>query len=149
VDPADATTWTVAPFAGSGVAGFANENAAAGALLAAELDGPRGLAFDDAARLLYVADAGNEVVRAIDVDAGTINTVAAGGGTLGFFGDGGPATNAALFEPRAIAIAPDGALFIADAGNERIRRVDAAGTITTVLGDGTPASSGEGAPAHA
>jgi hypothetical protein len=77
-----------------------------------------------------------------------VTTVAGTPATLGYFGDGGAATDALLYAPSAITLAPGGDLFIADAGNHRVRRVDVgSGVITTVLGDGVAASSGEGAPA--
>ena len=102
--------------------------------------------------MLYVADAGNHVIRAIDLAGGpasaTIRTVAGRPATRGLFGDGGLATAALLYAPAAITRCPDGDLMIADAGNHRVRRIESAtGAISTVLGDGTAASSGEGAPA--
>jgi hypothetical protein len=63
---------------------------------------------------------------------------------LGYFGDGGTATSALLYAPQAITRCGNGDLFVADTGNERGRRIDGAGLITTVVGDGTAASSGEG-----
>src|SRR5204862_8328112 len=71
-------------------------------------------------------------------------------GSLGFSGDGGPATAAALYNPTGVALDGAGNLFIADGGNQRIRRVDAGtGTITTVAGNGTSGVSGDGGPATA
>src|SRR5262249_20103820 len=64
---------------------------------------------------------------------GTITTVA-GNGRFGFSGDGGPATAAELALPSDVAATPDGGFLIADFGNERVRRVSPAGTITTVAG---------------
>src|SRR5207248_1915767 len=69
-------------------------------------------------------------------------------GIGGFSGDGGPATSARLFGPKSLAIDAAGNLFIADAGNNRIRRVDAAsGIIITVAGNGNFKFSGDGGPA--
>jgi sugar lactone lactonase YvrE len=65
--------------------------------------------------------------------------VIAGNGTVGFSGDGGPAVDAQLSRPRGMAFAPDGTLYIADAGNGRVRAVTPDGTITTVAGDGQAA----------
>ncbi|MEZ4365431.1 MAG: hypothetical protein R2939_03975 [Kofleriaceae bacterium] len=145
VDPGDADTWTIAVLANvDGTQGHAD-----GAAATARFSSPSGLYFDDASRQLYVADADNHVVRAIDVDAGTVSTVAGVPATRGFFGDGGAATDALLFAPRAVTRCPGGDLFVADNGNHRVRRIEAgSGVITTVLGDGVAASSGEGAPAY-
>ena len=74
-----------------------------------------------------------------------ISTVA-GFGTFG--GDGGPAT-AALVNPAAVAASPDGTLYVADPYNYRIRKIDRSGTITTLIGTGSGAFSGDGGPAAA
>ncbi|MCY7378162.1 MAG: hypothetical protein LH467_02345 [Gemmatimonadaceae bacterium] len=72
--------------------------------------------------------------------------VIAGNGTTSYSGDGGPATETGVLADR-IARAPDGSLYIADATNMRLRRVDAQGIITTVAGNGTCGDSGDGLPA--
>ena len=96
---------------------------------------PWGLALDTEGNL-YVADVFNCRIRKID-GLGIITTVA-GDGSCGFSGDGGAATQARLFFPRDVATGPDGALYIADSGNCRVRQVDlSSGTIDTVAGDGT------------
>ncbi len=140
IDPDDASTWRITAL-GAGM-GFAD-----GALATARFRSPRGLFFDAATRELYVADTGNHVIRAIDVDAGEVQTVAGTPATLGYFGDGATATDALLNGPEALTRCGD-QLYVADTGNHRIRRVDAGGVISTVLGDGVAASSGEGAPAR-
>jgi hypothetical protein len=100
-----------------------------------------GIAVDGAGNL-YIADDGHNRVRKVDT-AGIITTVA-GTGTLGFSGDGGPAKNAMLWRPNAVAVDGAGNLYIADADNFRIRKVDTAGVITTVAGNGAIGSSGDG-----
>jgi sugar lactone lactonase YvrE len=105
---------------------------------------PAGLALD-ALGNLYIADSGSNRIRAVGVD-GTIRTVA-GTGTAGFTGDGGPAVKAQLNGPAGLAVDASGALFIADTGNNRIRRVSPDGTITTVAGSGAKGYSGDGGPA--
>src|SRR5262249_29052303 len=83
----------------------------------------------------------------VAVSVGVITTVA-GTGDSGFGGDGGPATGAALAQPYAVAADAAGNLFIADWGNHRVRRVDAAtGVITTVAGSGVEGYGGDGGPA--
>ena len=112
----------------------------------AKLSFPNGIRFDNSGNL-YIAENNHSVVRKV-TPAGTITTVA-GSGEVGFAGDGGPATGAKLANPRDVAADADGNLYIADRGNQRIRKVDAAGIITTVAGDGTAGYSGDGGPAAA
>jgi cysteine-rich repeat protein len=147
VDPDDRHTWTIATLANAdGTAGFANGPAAT-----ARFRNPTGLFLDEAAQVLYITDTGNHVLRAIDLSNGpaaaTVSSVAGTPETLGFFGDYGPATGALLFQPQAVTRCENGDIFLADTGNHRVRRIEPDGTITTVLGDGTAASSGEGSPA--
>ncbi|HSR52646.1 MAG TPA: RHS repeat-associated core domain-containing protein [Acidobacteriota bacterium] len=114
------------------------------------VEGEIGVAFDLISvpdGTLYVADLLWNRVERIDRD-GTVLTVA-GTGFLGFSGDGGPATAAQLNGPSGLALAPDGALLIADTGNHRIRRVNPDGTITTIAGNGNAVDSGDGGPATA
>ena len=129
--------------AGDGTAGFSGDG---GAAAAARLSFPYGVALD-AAGNLYIADRGNSRIRMVDT-AGVITTVA-GDGTRGFGGDGGPAVEARLFSPYGVALDAAGNLYIADTWNHRIRKVDAAGVITTVAGDGMRGSDGDGGPATA
>ena len=77
---------------------------------------------------------------------GVISTVA-GDGTPTYSGDGGPANQASLSHPNSVALGGDGSLYIGDYANHRVRRVDAAGVISTVAGNGTPGYSGDGGPA--
>ncbi len=96
---------------------------------------------------VYVAEMGNHRVVAID-QGGTIRVVAGGyESSYGFGGDGGPATEALLYQPEGIALHPDGSLYIADTGNNRLRRVDLQGVITTVAGVNSYGSLGDGGPA--
>jgi trimeric autotransporter adhesin len=126
--------------AGNGMYGSSGDG---GPATAAELSGPVGVAVDGAGNL-YIADINPGDIRKVS-PAGIISTVA-GGGTQGL-GDGGPATGAQLNAPEGVAVDSAGNLYVADWGNERIRRVSAAGIITTIAGDGTPGYSGDGGPA--
>jgi len=147
VDIDDENTWTIATL-GNGAPGSLD-----GPLATAQFRGPTGLYLDAASRQLYVADTGNHVIRQIDLAAGiataTVQTIIGTRATRGFYGDGGVANMAALYAPRAITRCPNGDLFVADTGNQRIRRVATTSIISTVLGDGNAASSGEGHPANA
>ncbi len=104
--------------AGNGAAAYAGDD---GDPLDASLNLPADLELGPDGRL-YIADSGNNVVRAVDFGANTIVTVA-GDGTMGFGGDGGPATSAQLATPRGIGFDAAGDLYIADTFNHRIRRV--------------------------
>src|SRR5689334_14447206 len=81
-------------------------------------------------------------------EAATITTFA-GNGVKGFSGDGGPASSAQLADPNGIARGPDGALYICDTMNHRIRKVTRDGKIVTVAGNGEKGFSGDGGPALA
>jgi len=120
----------ITTIAGTGSAGFRGDG---GPATAAKLNFPTGLAID-ADGNLYVSDANNNRVRRIDRD-GVITTVA-GNGVAGFGGDGGPATAAKLNAPAGLAFDGAGNIYIADQGNDRVRRVDLDGVITTVGGHG-------------
>lgn len=130
---------TITTLAGTGVPGPTGDG---GPAILAQLDGPEGVAA--ASDGVYVADTFNNRVRRIRND-GVMETVA-GHGEGGFFGDGGRATEAWLFRPQKVEVGPDG-LFIADGRNSRVRRVDAAGVITSVAGNGEAGFSGDGGPA--
>ena len=103
------------------------------------LSGPYDVACDGAGNL-YIADTTNARVRFVNAQTGTISTIA-GNGTQGFAGDGGPATDAELTDPQALAVDPAGTvLYIADYGDSHLRRVDlVTGIITTVAGSGAGA----------
>ncbi len=104
------------------------------------LGGPIGLAFDSKQNL-YIADNQQNVVFKMQPN-GTM-TVFAGSGVRGFSGDGGPATAAALMEPKAVAVDAADNVYIADFHNERIRKVDQKGIITTFAGGGAAYNTNE------
>ena len=98
----------------------------------ARLSVPAGLAFDKTGQL-YITDSYNSLVRRVDLN-GNIQTVA-GNGQAAFSGDGAGAISASLSRPNGVATGADGAVYIADLENDRIRKV-AAGTISTIAGAG-------------
>ncbi len=111
----------------------------------AGLKRPRGIALGPNGSY-YIADSGNHRIRYVD-PAGFIHTIA-GTGTAGFSGDGGQATDAQLNTPSAVALGPDGHLYVADTNNHRIRQISPDGVIVTIAGTGTPGFSGDDGPAY-
>jgi streptogramin lyase len=110
-------------------------------------EGVPGVVLFDEAGNLYFPESGAHRVRKIDGKSGTITTVA-GTGTPGFSGDGGPAIEARLKDPADLAFDADGNLLIADASNNRVRRVDRkSGVIETFWGNGRAAFGKDGLPA--
>jgi sugar lactone lactonase YvrE len=140
----DAATGWVRTVAGTGTAGYGGDG---GPATAATLNNPRDLAFDHAGGLL-VLDSANARIRRIDPVTGVITTVV-GSGTAGFSGDGGPAVNAQIRIANEMVVDPAGRLVLADTVNHRIRRIALDGTITTIAGTGTAASTGDGGAATA
>ena len=110
----------------------------------AQLSHPRGLAVLPDGSILVPEPFAGDVARV--APDGTVSR-AAGTGVEGFSGDGGPAVDAELDLPHGVALLPDGSFLIADALNNRIRRVAPDGTISTYAGDGRHGFSGDGGPA--
>ncbi len=129
------------PYAGTTGQGDGGDGAAA---IDAQLDEPGGVTALPDGDVLITDPAANRVRRVAD---GTINAVA-GTGTFGSTGDGGAATAARLAEPGAAAVMPDGSILVADTQGNRVRRIDATGTIRTFAGGGSPATgNGDGGAA--
>jgi trimeric autotransporter adhesin len=99
----------------------------------------------DPAGGLYLGMFGDSRILKVE-PSGTIRTVA-GTGTTGYSGDNGPATKAQLWNPQGLAVDGAGNLYIADTYNHRIRKIDPTGMITTIAGNGTQDSTGDGGPA--
>src|SRR5207249_4249997 len=118
---ASAQNGIITTVAGNGAQGFTGDG---GPAASASLFNPNGLAVD-ASGNLFMASSGTFGIRAVAAN-GIITTVAGNGG-MSFAGDGGLATSASLNTPYGIAVDAGGALFIADAGNNRIRKVSASG----------------------
>jgi len=132
---------TISTFAGNGTRGYCCDG---GPATSAELFWPSGVAFDSSGNT-YIADSSNNRIRKVFLN-GTIITFA-GNGTGGYSGDGGPATSAQLRYPTGVAVDSSGNVFIADANNNRVRKVFPNGTIVTIAGNGTAGYSGDGGPA--
>ncbi|HUA00915.1 MAG TPA: hypothetical protein VMB02_11345, partial [Candidatus Aquilonibacter sp.] len=143
-------------FAGNGIAGFSGDG---GPAASAELYSPIAIALDGAGNL-FIADYLNNRVRRVDATSGVITTYAGsgnqydGGGFFGgYSGDGGPATSAMMNLPSSLAFDENGNLFVADAGNEVVRKIDNSTQhiITTYAGNGNPGTpgttNGDGGPA--
>lgn len=126
----------VTRIAGTGTAGFSGDG---GPALAAEINNPVGIAvaWDGT---VFFSDYGNHRIRKVDSE-GNISTIA-GTSAFGTTGDGGLAINAQLYNPTGIALDAEGALYIADTGNNRIRVIKK-GYILAVAGNGMPGFEGD------
>ncbi len=138
----DEATGLITTVAGMGISDFSGDG---GPATEASLSQPSGVSVDGAGHL-FIADSGNHRIRRVDRATGIITTVAGMGEEEGSFsGDGGPATQAGLNNPVGVSVDAAGNVYIADAANLRIRRIDAAtGIITTVAGTGEGGYSGDG-----
>ncbi|MGF7179359.1 Ig-like domain repeat protein [Tunturiibacter psychrotolerans] len=140
----DLSTGIISGFAGNHIANYAGDG---GQATSASLNGPWGVTVGPDGQI-YIADQNNHSVRKVALD-GTITTIA-GNGTSGFTGDGGPASGAVLDSPAGTVIDAAGNIYISDAGNNRVRKVNAVtGEIDTVVGSTLESFSGDGGPANA
>jgi trimeric autotransporter adhesin len=133
----------ISTVAGNGNPGYSGDG---GVATAAKLYWPTGVAVDSSGNL-YITDFYYSVIRKVTSD-GVIRTVA-GNGNMAYSGDGGPATAAGLFLPTATTLDSSGNLYIADYYNSRVRKVTAAGVISTVAGTGSSGYTGDGGQATA
>lgn len=127
--------------AGNGMVAFGGDS---GSATSTPLENPSDVAVDSTGNI-FITEPDNPGSRIRKVSNGVMTTVA-GNGTAGFSGDNGPATSAQLNAPAGIALDPAGNLYIADAFNNRIRKVSN-GTITTIAGNGNPGFGGDNGPA--
>jgi len=132
---------TITTIAGNGVKGYSGDG---GPATAANLATPLGMAMDSLGNL-YFADGDNNRIRRVGLD-GVITTVV-GDGVGRFAGDLGPAIGASLNVPEDVAVDTAGNLYIADAGNNRVRKVIGSAIISTLAGTGSDGYSGDGGPA--
>jgi trimeric autotransporter adhesin len=139
----DAATNIISTAAGNGYTGFSGDGVIASAT---SLFNPASVVTDRSGNLI-VCDQGNHRIRKITASTGVITTIA-GTGVAGFSGDNGPAVLAALSTPRWACLDTSGNIYIADGGNQRIRKIDAiSGIITTVAGNGNTGFAGDGSNA--
>jgi streptogramin lyase len=127
--------------AGCGKRGYSGDG---GPATAAEMNEPYEVRFDRDGNM-FIVEMKSHIVRRVDARTKTISTIA-GTGKQGFSGDGGPAVKAMLSQPHSIAIDRDGAVYVADIGNHRIRRIDPkTGIIETIAGNSkrTPPRDGQ------
>ncbi|PRX71137.1 putative repeat protein (TIGR02543 family) [Cohnella sp. SGD-V74] len=137
----DQTTGIITTVVGTGVAGFSGDG---GPAASAQLNTPYSIDFDDSGNL-YIADRNNNRVRKVDT-SGNISTMA-GSGVAGYSGDGGPATAARMNSPIGLTVDDDGTLYVAEHGNNIVRKISPTGIITTIAGTGAFGDSGDGGPA--
>ncbi|MGA3017523.1 MAG: IPT/TIG domain-containing protein [Bryobacteraceae bacterium] len=135
------TKGNISTIAGNGTAGFSGDGSAGSG---AELNFPTGVAVDSSGNV-YIADLVNLRIRKL-TSGGTISTVA-GNGKYSYSGDGGQATSAQLNTPQAVASDSSGNVYIADTVNNVVRKVTASGVISTIAGNGTAGSGGDGGAA--
>ena len=129
--------------AGNGTSGFSGDG---GPATDTSLNGPTGVCVGPGG-CIYIADEGNNRIRMIDAP-GRISTLA-GTGEGEFSGDGGPATQAGLHAPSDVCVDAGGGVCVSDRANNRIRKVNTSGTITTVAGGEGGGFRGDGGPATA
>lgn len=141
----DAASQVITTVAGTGqVRGYSGDN---GPATSAQLNLPLGVSFDQQGNLL-IADTYNHVIRIVDAVSGTIRTLA-GTGTSGFNGDNQLASSAQLSIPALALSLQDGSILVADTGNNRVRRIDRSGVMTTLAGNGAGQFAGDGGAATA
>ena len=135
----------ISVFAGNGIPGFSGDG---GPATAAQLSNPSWITIDNAGNM-FILDQYTSAVRKIDT-SGIITTILGGTNhTTGYAGDGGPVQGATFTAIVGLASDMAGNWYIADAGNNVIRKVNSAGIITTIAGNGTRGYSGDGGPATA
>lgn len=136
------STGIITTIAGDGFVGWTGDG---GPATSARVNYPLGVAVD-APGNIYIADYANNRVRKINT-SGTMSTIAGVGLPYGYTGDGGPATIAQLYYPKAIAVDAGGNVYIADWNNHAVRKINSLGIINTIAGTGTAGYSGDAGPA--
>jgi len=138
----------ISTIAGSSTQGYTGDG---GDATKASLNYPNQVVFGNQSlnTFFYISDGANNCIRLVTSSSGGLISTVAGTGTMGYSGDGGPATSAQLNGPNGIATDANGNLYIVDQGNHCIRMVNSAGIISTFAGNGTMGFSGDGGQATA
>jgi len=134
---------TISTVAGTGTAGFFGDDSLA---VKAQLDGPSGVFSDSTSGRLYIADTNNHRIRYVSSDRKM--HALAGSSLPNYGGDGGAPEDAGLAFPRGLFADAEGNLYVADTFNQRVRRINARGNVTTITGDGIFGYAGDGGPAN-
>ena len=138
------STGIISTIAGNGTYGYNGDNITA---TAAELSSPSQIAIDGLGNV-YIADFNSNRIRKVTVSTGIISTIAGNGSNI-YSGDGGLATSAGLTSPGGVAVDRAGNIYIADQGNNRIRKINAStGIISTIAGNGVQGFAGDGGIAN-
>jgi sugar lactone lactonase YvrE len=127
-------------FAGTGGSGC-DDNCLA---VDAAIDRPFGITVDQDNNV-YISSYDSSTIRKVN-SSGVISRIAGNGGA-GYSGDGGPATDAQINSPQGLAVDSDGNIYVADTGNQRVRKIDSSGTISTFAGNGVTNFFGDNGPA--
>lgn len=135
-------TGIITTFAGCGEKGFSGDG---GPAVSARLCGPEGV-YADGEDHIYIADTYNHRIRKVDAKTGIISTIA-GTGEAGYNGDNNPAIQSKLHLPSGVVADSKGNVYFNDYKNDRVRKVDLSGIITTYVGTGIWGYSGDGGPA--
>jgi len=148
--PLFAKAQVITTFAGNGISGYMGDGSAA---TSCEMRLPYGITVDKIGNI-YFADNDNNVIRKVNATTGIVTTIAGNGYGAGttvgaYSGDGGMATDAELNRPSAVAVDTNFNIYIGDYRNARIRKVNTAGIITTIAGNGVGINSGDGGLASA
>jgi hypothetical protein len=138
----DSTTKIISTVVGCGERGYAGDG---GSAIKAKLNRPEGIFVDNKGDL-YIADSGNHRIRKVEASTGIIKTIA-GNGKAGFEGDDDSASKARLNHPAGVVVDSKGNVYVNDYGNDRIRKINRKGIITTYAGTGMPGYTGDGGPA--
>lgn len=141
LQPMSLLAQTITTIAGTGIAGFSGDGGAANT---AQLNGPTDV-YKDFFGNIYIADNQNHRIRKINT-SGIISTIA-GNGIAAYSGDDGEATNASLNRPNSVAVDIAGNVYVADMGNNVIRKINPIGIISGIAGNGIGGFSGDGGQA--
>jgi sugar lactone lactonase YvrE len=139
----DSKTGRISTVAGCGLKGSMGDG---GPAVCAQLNGPEGV-FVDSSGNIYIADTYNHKIRKVDAKTGAIKTIA-GTGHAGYDGDGIKADDTRLDQPSGIVVDSKGNVYFNDYKNDRVRKIDTSGYISTYAGTGIPGYSGDGGPAY-